>query len=171
MAQTWGGKMLLRTLGTEVRQRRLATGLTQGKLAKLANLSRQTVQRLEAGTIQDLSFKRVSSLLDVLGLDLMTPSLERRKRLRGLWMAAKTSSVSYKGELSSDMLKQALASGIAPAGYEAHMIHLFDEAPVELVVMAVEETAQQEDVEPARIWANVARLAKDLGCVRTDMWS
>ncbi|GAM52445.1 hypothetical protein EBME_0908 [bacterium endosymbiont of Mortierella elongata FMR23-6] len=40
----------------------------QQHLTKLAKLSRQTVQTLEVGTIEDLGFERLSRLLSVLGL-------------------------------------------------------------------------------------------------------
>ncbi|BBE08841.1 Helix-turn-helix domain protein [Mycoavidus cysteinexigens] len=43
-------------------------GLMQQHLTKLAKLSRQTVQTLEVGTIEDLGFERLSRLLSVLGL-------------------------------------------------------------------------------------------------------
>lgn len=158
------------TLGKEIRIRREAIGLTQKRLAKLGSLSRQTVQRLEAGTIEDLSFQRVSNLLKVLGLSFDSPSLAARARKHGLWMAAKTSSVSYKGELSSDMLEQTLATGLVPSGFEPHIAHLLDEAAIEVVVMAVEETAQIESVLPAAIWIHISKLAKELGSSRRELW-
>lgn len=163
--------MDLLTLGKEVQARRATLGLTQDRLAKLADVSRQTVQRFEAGTIKDLSFKRVSNLLKVLGLGFDAPSLKARARKDGLWMAAKTSSVSYRGELSSDMLERSLAMGRAPPGFEPHIRHLLNEAPVEVVVMAIEEAAQREAVPPAAIWSQVAKLAKDLGSIRQGLWA
>jgi transcriptional regulator with XRE-family HTH domain len=75
--------MDIRALGKAIRTRREAIGLTQDKLAKLAGLSRQTVQRLEAGTIRDLSFQRVSTLLKVLGLNFEAPTTAIRLRKRG----------------------------------------------------------------------------------------
>ncbi len=158
------------TLGKHVRERREALGLTQVRLAKLASLSRQTVQSLEAGTLKDLGFERVGRLLGVLGLSFDTLSLAARQRKRGLWMAAKTSSVSYTGELTEDMLEQTLATGRVPTGYEAHIAHLLDEAPVSLVVMAVEEAATREHKTPADIWRNVAMLAKNHADSRRAVW-
>lgn len=163
--------MDIQALGAHVRTRRQATGLTQDKLARLANLSRQTVQRLEAGTIVDLGYQRVSTLLQVLGLRLEAPSLAARMHKRGLWMAAKYCSVSYRGDLSDLMLAQALATGAVPAGFEAHLGHFLDELPLEVVVMAVEETAQKEATAPARVWLNVAQLARTLGSARAQLWA
>ncbi len=155
--------LTIHTIGKVVHTRRSALGLTQIRLAKLAYLSRQTVQRLEAGTIKDLGFQRLTRVLNVLGLSLDAPSLGARQRKKGLWMAAKTSSVSYHREMTDEELKQALSSGTAPSGLKANLMHFLDEAPLPIVVMAVEETAQQEGVDPANIWGNVSKLGKQLG--------
>ncbi|KAB0331004.1 helix-turn-helix domain-containing protein [Janthinobacterium sp. PLB04] len=157
-------------VGKVVRVRRLAVGLTQQRLAKLAGLSRQTVQQLEAGTISDLSFGRLVNLLRVLGLNFSPPSIEARDTKRGLWMAAKNASVSYRGEFHSDQLQHALATGRVPANHKSYLLHFLDETPLQVVVMAVEETAHLEAVSPARIWAYVAQLASHLGSARSDLW-
>lgn len=158
--------MTIQMIGKEIHDRRKAVGLTQTRLARLADLSRQTVQRLEAGTIKDLSFQRLARILGVLGLDLDTPSLDARQRKKGLWMAAKTSSVSYRREMTAHELEQALFSGVVPADLTSHLLHFLDEAPLPVVVMAVEETAQEEGLHPAQIWANVCRIGKQLGATR-----
>lgn len=163
--------MTIQMIGKEVHARREAVGLSQTRLAKLADLSRQTVQRLEAGTIKDLSFQRLTRILSVLGLSLETPSLAARQRKNGLWMAAKTSSVSYRREMSSEELEHALSSGTAPADLQSNLLHFLDEAPLPVVVMAVEETAQQERVNPATIWTNVGKLGKQLGAIRYELWA
>lgn len=157
-------------VGKTVRGRRLAVGLTQQRLAKLAGLSRQTVQQLEAGTIGDLSFGRLVNLLRVLGLNFAPPSIKAREKKNGLWIAAKNASVSYRGELTSDQLMHALTTGKVPDNHISHLIHFLDETPVQVVVMAVEEAAHLEAVLPARIWACVAQLARQVGSVRSDLW-
>jgi transcriptional regulator with XRE-family HTH domain len=162
--------MDMRTVGKVVKERRKAIGLTQDRLAKLAQLSRYTVQRLEAGAIKDLSVQRVTNLLAVLGFSFDSVTLEARNKKRGLWMAAKTSSVSYIGDLTEDMLRHILATGETPIGYEAHIGHLLDEAPVSIVVMAVEEAAHQEHRPPAEIWLNVAKLANKHSDDRKEIW-
>ncbi|MDB5759954.1 MAG: transcriptional regulator [Burkholderia sp.] len=163
--------MTIQMIGKEIHARREAVGLSQTHLAKLANLSRQTVQRLEAGTIVDLSFQRLNRILSILGLNLETPSLTARQRKKGLWMAAKTSSVSYRREMSSEELESALSSGNAPEELQSNLLHFLDEAPLPVVVMAVEETAQQEKVNPTTIWTNVGKLGKQLGAIRHELWA
>lgn len=162
--------MNLYEVGQAVRARRLALGLTQLRLARLAGLSRQTVQRLEAGTIADLSFGRVVKLLGVLGLSFAPPTIKAREKKRGLWMAAKNASVSYKGELTSEQLRHALATGHLPPNHHSQLLHFLDETPLQVVVMAVEETAHLEGIPPAQIWACVAKLTRQIGSVRSNLW-
>lgn len=69
------------------------------------------------------------------------------------------------------MLQRALASGQVPSGHESHMLHFLDEAPVQVVVMAVEEAAQLESVSPIVIWSSVAKLANTLGAARRELWA
>lgn len=163
--------MDLSHLGRVVRQRREALGLTQSRLAQLSGLSRQTLVGLEAGTLADLGFNRVAQLLSVLGLGLESPAPVARQRKRGLWMAAKNASVSYAYELPPETLGRALVTGEVPAGYAAHLSHLLDEAPVPLVVMAVEEAATGQGLKPKAVWRHLAELARELAVHRRAMWA
>jgi transcriptional regulator with XRE-family HTH domain len=160
----------LSNLGTIVRERREAVGLTQSRLAQLSGLSRQTLVGLEAAALRDLGFNRVAHLLSVLGLDLDPPSQAPRSRKRGLWMAAKNASVSYTREVPPEALGHVLVSDSVPKGYAAHLTHLLDEAPVPLVVMAVEEAAANEGVAPKAVWRGVAKLAGELAVHRQGLW-
>lgn len=155
--------------GQTVRTRREALGLTQSQLARLSGLSRQTLVGLENGTLSDLGFQRVGQVLSVLGLDVPAPTTTARKKKRGLWMAAKTASVSYAREMAPETLGQTLASGIVPAPFVAHLTHLLDEAPLQIIVMAVEEAASREHVTPRQVWRNVAKLAKSLDVHRESL--
>jgi len=97
-----------------------------------------------------------SDLMHVLGLNPDTLALLPAKPW--LWMAAQTSSVSYRGVLTPDALLAVLISGDVPDGYHAHMVHFLNEAPMQLVVMAIEQAAQQSGVAIARIWRSVDQL-------------
>ena len=77
-------------------------------------------------------------------------------------MASRTASLSYRRVLDAGSLARALASGTIPAGMEPHVTTLLDEAPLEIVVRAVEEAARRERVDPRRIWRNLARWATEL---------
>jgi len=160
-----------RALNILIRERRDALGLLQSRLARLSSISRQTLAGLEAGALSDLGFNRVSQLLSVLALDLDPPSQSARSRERGLWMAAKSASVSYVQDVPPDTLGHALVSGSVPKGPAAHLTHLLDEASVPLVVMAVEEAAANEGVAPKAVWRNVAKLARSLAVHRQGLWT
>ena len=86
-------------------------------------------------------------------------------------MAAKNASVSYAPEVPPATLGHALVIGSVPKAYAAHLTHLLDEAPVPMVVMAVEEAAASEGVAPRTVWRNVAKLAKSLAVHRQDLWA
>ncbi len=162
--------MNLKSLGSSIRERREALGLSQAKLAQLSGLSRQTLVGLEAGSLHDLGFNRVGEVLSVLGLGLAPPDTSARKTKRGLWMAAKTASVSYRDEIMPRQLGSALVHGEVAGPYVAHMVHLLDEAPVPLIVMAVEEAAEVAQVPPRKVWRNVGKLARDLEVHRRSLW-
>jgi len=161
--------MDIQTLGRLIAERRKALGLTQERLARMAGLSRRTIQSLESGTLDDLGFGRISRITSLLGIPLAT-STEGRAQKRGLWSAAKNASVSYRGELSEDMLEHILATTEVPEGFEAHIGHFLDESPLDYVVMAVEEAAQIERCKPVDIWANIAKLAEQFAINRQALW-
>jgi|JRYF01.1.fsa_nt_gb transcriptional regulator with XRE-family HTH domain len=154
----------LSSLGTIIRERREALGLTQSRLARFSGLSRQTLVGLEAGALSDLGFNRVAQVLAVLGLNFDPPSQAARDRKRGLWMAAKNASVSHVQDVPPDALSHALASGSVPTGYAAHLTHLLDEAPVSLVVMAVGETAANDGLAPRLCGATSRRSPGQWPC-------
>jgi len=64
--------------------------------------------------------------------------------------------------------KAAPASSV-PKGYAAHLAHLLDEAPVPMVVMAVEEAAAKEGVAPKAVWRKVAKVARSLAVHRQGL--
>ena len=163
--------MDLNSVGTAIRMRRETLGLTQVRLAQMSGLSRQTLVGLENGTLRDLGFNRVAQVMAILGLDVTPPTKDAREKKRGLWMAAKTASVSYASEMGADTLGHALASGDVPPSFVAHLAHLLDEAPLPVIVMAVEEAASREQVPPRTVWRNVFKLAESLSVHRQGLWA
>jgi transcriptional regulator with XRE-family HTH domain len=160
--------MNLSEIGMLVRERRLALGLSQDRLAKLAGLSRATVNQLETGTLVDLGVAKLSALMDLVGLQLEASSHGRSGR--GLLMASRTSSVSYKEQLQADQLAKVLASGVVPADLMPHMATFLDEAPLPLVLAAVEEAARRGRVPPKRIWQHLLRWAHEFHSPR-EAWA
>jgi DNA-binding XRE family transcriptional regulator len=158
------------TLGQQVKRRRRALGLTQQRLANLAEVSRRTIRRLEVSTAGDLDPLLFYVVL-VLGLSVDTLSLAARQKKNGLWMAARSSSISYTTEINEDQLRQALATGEVVKGVESNLRYFLEEVKVQMVVMAIEETARLESVHPARIWPNLTKLAAQLDAKRALLWA
>ncbi len=63
--------MQLYEIGQAVAKRRAELDLTQAQLAKLAGLSRLTVNQLETGKVKDLGVNKLIPLLGVLGIELL----------------------------------------------------------------------------------------------------
>jgi transcriptional regulator with XRE-family HTH domain len=152
--------MQLTEIGIDVRRRREALGLSQKALGRLAGLSRATINQLEGGSLRDLGVAKLGRLLGLLGLRLGTRRVARPAR--GLLMASRTASVGYRRALDAATLARALASGRMPPWAAPHVAVLLDEAPLQVVVRAVEDAARVERVPPKDIWRNLARWAAEL---------
>lgn len=159
--------MQLAEIGTFVRVRRAHLGLSQQRLATLARLSRLTINQLERGTLKDLGVAKLIALAALLGIEISAQA--RPAKANGLFMAAVTSGVSLRKQMNEETLAQALVSGEIPSGVRAHIATLLGEAPLPILVKAIEEAAQREGVAPKKIWANVFRWAKELQVVRPEL--
>ena len=159
-------------IGASVAQRRAALGLSQAGLARLAGLSRATVNALERGTVVDLSVGRLGRLLQVMGTQLQLAPRATGAGVAAnkaaLQTAAQTASVSYRTAMPASALAEALVSGTLPAQYVAHVSTLLDEAPVAVVVAAVEAAARQAGVPPGRVWKHVGAWARELQSPRKE---
>lgn len=152
--------MNLREMGLHVRKRREAIGLSQERLARLADLSRATINQLETGTLVDLGVTKLAVLLDLVGLRLQTGA--RVPARRALLLASRNASVSYKTPIDAQQLTHALVSGDLPGNLLPQLATFLDEAPLSLVVSAVEEAASLGRVPPKRIWRHLVRWADEL---------
>lgn len=157
--------MNLSEIGRLVRERRESLGLSQDRLARLSDLSRATINQLENGTLVDLGVTKLVKLMDLIGLQLGSEA--RKASGHGLLMASRTASVSYKLRLDPEDLAAALATGHVPADLIAHVSTFIDEAPLSLVVSAVEEAAQERGIPPKRIWRHLTRWAHEFRSPRS----
>ncbi|MGH8036916.1 MAG: helix-turn-helix domain-containing protein [Stenotrophomonas sp.] len=160
----------LAQIGGSIKARRSQLGLSQSLLAKLSGLTRQTISGLESGSLNDLGFNRLCQVMNVLGLTPGTPSLCPRNDKRALWMAANTANVSYKTPLSPGDLGQVLASGDLPQQFVPQVAKFLEEAPIPLLVVAVEEAASEGRVAPQLVWKNIAALGNRFGLVREGLF-
>ena len=158
----------LAAVGAAIRVRRESLGLTQERLAALAELSRVTVNELENGQLADLGIGRVIRLLDILGLGMALKRRVADKPARnGLTIAARTASVSYRRVLPAAALAEAVRSGEIPPEYRAHFATLLDEVPIPVVVRAVEESFRS--TVPKSTWRHIAKWASEFKSTR-NVW-
>ncbi len=151
--------MSLVELGSLVRARREALGLSQHRLAQMAGLSRTTINLLETGKLTDLGIAKVNELLEIVGLSLHA-EVHKNPLPNAALMASRTASVSYRDPLTPEELIEALATGKIPPGRDAHLATLIDEAPLSLVVSSVELAARQSAIPPKHIWKHVSEWAR-----------
>jgi hypothetical protein len=65
---------------------------------------------------------------------------------------------------------QILVTGEAPPQWHSHVLHLLDEAPIQLMTLAIEQAAQQGACPITTIWKNVEKLAVEIDHYRTEAW-
>lgn len=152
--------MNLADIGQLVQDRREALGLSQARLARLAGLSRATINQLENGTLVDLGAAKLMALLDLLGMDLATQP--RAPRLHALALLSQTASVSYKHALPAGALADALVAGDLPPELVPQVATLLDEAPLPLIVAGVAEVAEHTQTPPKTLWKHLAAWAQAL---------
>lgn len=161
-----GAKVNLRQIGAKVKQQRTQLGLLQEQVARLAGLSRATVNRLENGTLNDIGYAKLSIILDVLGINMQANEAASLKS--GLAVAAKSASTSYRITLTPEALSELLRTGEVPAQFQPHVMAFLEEAPLPILVKAVSEAASN-DVPTSKIIKNLQHLAKEWQICR-EVW-
>lgn len=118
-------------IGAEVRKARLAMKLTQGVLAKRAEVSRGIINQLETGVFPGLGVKKLLSVLQVVGLDMAIHEkrVGKKREPDYLEMACISANVSYKGHLTPDALARTLLTGKVPPKLRPQLRVVYDELP------------------------------------------
>lgn len=153
--------MRLQEIGYAIRRARVARGMTQAKLAKMAGLSRVTLNRLERGNFPDLGVRKLQALLENAGLTLAVQSAPRTRRSDFIRLASTTASVSFKEPLTEAELILALLSGKVPRGKKPHLRLLFEEASPALRRGLLREVSRW--TKPGQVEKSLAAIARDVG--------
>ncbi|MBV6321815.1 helix-turn-helix domain-containing protein [Duganella violaceipulchra] len=148
--------MNLAQIGGEIHSRRIQVGLLQEHVAKFSGLSRVTINQLENGTLKDLGYSKLKTVLDILGLDVETVQPAGMKS--ALEVVARSVSTSYRDAVTPPMLSAMLRSGVAPEQFHPHLMALLDETPLPIVVKAIAEAATP-DVPAKKIMKNLSLWA------------
>lgn len=152
--------MNLAEIGHLLRARRTALGLSQARLAAMSGLSRATIIQLESGSLVDLGAAKLIALLDLVGICLEAGT--RKGQAHALQSVSQTASVSYKSVLDPHAFAAALVDGALPEHLTAHVATLLDEAPLSLIVAAVEEIAAKYKSAPKLLWKHLIAWAHAL---------
>lgn len=137
--------------------------MTQAQLAAAVGLSRNTLNRLEAGLFPDLGFRKAEAILEKLGLELTVKRAKKAAQRAPdfVHMACISAGVSFRRQLTPDELVHALLSGKPTPGKEAHFIVLLEEAPEALLTGLVEQVGAW--VKPGKVERNLKSMAARLG--------
>jgi transcriptional regulator with XRE-family HTH domain len=159
-------------LSQAVRMRRTDMGFTQSSVAKLSGLSRTTINQIENGTIQDLSIKRATRLVDVLGLkmNVSTGHVSRvSSKNTALQKAAQTAGISYKNAIAPEMLRNLFLGEEIPVKFQPHVRAVLEEAPISLLASVVEQLHVENGIERRVVWAQMRSMARELLSYR-EVW-
>lgn len=163
---------ILNELAMLVKRQRADMGLTQERLAELAELSRVTINQLETGRIVNLSLSNAERLANVLGYGLGVVGVRKEKDdlSNALDNAARTASVSYAKPLPASTLRSAVLTGVVAPDFIPHLRVLLDEAPTGLLSDITLQLEREEQVPRPTTWRKLRQLALALGCTR-GIWS
>ena len=160
--------MNLADIGRLVHARRQALGLTQARLATMSGLSRATINQLETGSLVDLGAAKLIVLLDLVGINLDAGT--RKGHEHALESISQSASVSYRTVLDPKVLAAALVDGELPKSITPHVATLLDEAPLSLIVAAVEDVAMKSRMSPKLLWKHLFHWARELHSPR-GVWA
>ena len=149
--------MLLIEIGQTLRKLRRAKNLTQGQLASLAGVARETVSRIENGTYNDIGIKKLHTLLALAGGELVARPVERTGAPDYVSRAVSTANVSLRERLHADELVQSLLTGQAPPNKAAHIQTALSELSESNLAGLVEQVERLSD-DPAKVRRGLQRL-------------
>lgn len=154
--------MELSDLGATIRSTRLASGLSQAQLARMAGISRATLNYTEQGR----SAVGADALLRILaplglGISLATPP-KGRVTVSAVDLLAASASVSFTKSIPASDVEEALVTGVFDARWLAHIAVIIDEASDEMLLRALRETSEKTSVAPATIWRNLRSIAHEI---------
>lgn len=153
--------MYLIELGQRIRSRRLERKISQQQLAAMVGLSRESISRLESGTLNDLGIKKVIAIADALGMQLAIEPGERRARPDFIARAVSAANLSLREHLYADELVQALLTGRVPPGRDAHLQAVFEELSPSNLEGLVEQVVALSG-QDARVRESCGRLRQRL---------
>jgi len=142
-----------------IRSARRASGVSQAQLARMAGVSRATVNYAEQGR-SALRADALLRLLAPLGLSIAgaLPHADDTPTDAVAQLAA-SASVSYRKPMPVSAVERALTSGEYESEWLPHIATMVDEASDSLLLRAVREAAAKSSTPAHRIWRNLTTIA------------
>lgn len=157
-------------IGAQIKQFRNASGISQKELAELASISRATLNYLETGRLHEIGASKLFSLMDILGIQFnVNPVKAESNEAAIIGKAVKSANVSYRNEMSINILEDALTTGKIPLGFEGNMLYFIDEFPESMIIETIRAVAARKNVRPRKVWLNTLNLAKQVHSPRS-LW-
>lgn len=153
--------MELRELGTTIRTAREASGISQGQLARMAGISRATVNYAEQGR-SAVGADALLRLLSPLGLAITPMSAPDRAAGSGVGMLASGASVSFSEAIPASEVERAFVTGTFDDRWLPHVATLVDEASDATLLRAIREVAATHSVSPSMVWRHLRSIASAL---------
>jgi len=159
--------MYLQDVGVAIRRARLAKKLSQAALARLANVSRGTINQLEAGVYPDLGIKKLLVILGILELDFFIRKASKPKPTEPdyLKLACISANVSYKEAITPDVLAQTLLTGKVPPKLGPNLRVVYDELPLRVFDGMIRQVSRWGS-KPERLARHVREIGEAIGCTR-----
>ncbi len=162
--------MNLTEFGSVIKAYRTASGLSQNELAALSSVSRATLIALEKGQLKELGASKLFGITALLGIDLSwNHQRQSGSDAADLRKAVNSANVSYRTQISEEMLEQALLEGRIPAGFEGNFLHFIDEVPVPTILGVIRSVAARQHKKPKEIWHKAYALARQMKSPR-KLW-
>ncbi len=159
--------MYFQDIGATVRHARLAKKLTQEYLAIQADVSRGTINQLEAGVYPDLGIKKLLAILKVLDLELSICKTRKMKRTEPdfLELACISANVSYKESMTPDVLAHTLLTGKVPPKLRPNLRVVYDEVPPQIFAGMVRQVSRWGS-KSEKVVRHVQEIGEAIGCTR-----
>lgn len=162
--------MNLSELGSVIREYRTASGLSQNELATLASISRATLIALEKGQLKELGASKLFAITDLLGVGLSyNKNVQSFDATVDIKKAVNSANVSYRAQLSAELLEESLLEGSVPKGYEGNFLHFVDEVPVPTILGVIRAVAARQHKKPKEVWRKTYALARQMKSPRA-LW-
>lgn len=163
--------MELSQLGPLVRAQRKACGLSQKDVARLAGLSRATINYLENDPDFDIGAVKLLAVLKILGIAITVEPRQPAEDLDFIDASlAKLGKASKGDAITREALVEAIVTGRPPLERRAALAHVLAEAPAGVLVAAVRLATSTGDVGAKDAWRHLRGLANALE-VTGGLWA